>query len=67
MRAHIIEGSGDWLGHIDGEPTLIDFDTDGCTLRLETEHGDLVVRLTAGERDSIDPVRFRAELAEAMV
>ena len=66
MKAHILEGEQSWLGNIDGEPTLLSFDSAGCVLRLETQFGDLVIRLETGEHDSIDPVRFERAFAEAM-
>lgn len=64
MKATILEGEQSWLGHIDAEPVMLDFDSTGCVLRLETQFGDLVIRLEAGEHDTIDVDRLRTRIEE---
>ena len=49
MQAEVLQGKQSWVGAIDGDVELEGWDAQAVTIRIPTEHGDLVVRLEQSE------------------
>ena len=68
MQAEVLQGKQSWVGAIDGDVELEGWDAQAVTIRIPTEHGDMLIKLSQSEeltaQQAADYIRRRLKALE---